>query len=280
MIKILFHARTYYPQPHSGADVYAGRLNVWLADHGCDVKVIVDSRNPPETYINHTVQTNQHMIAEQYEWCDVVITNLVTRNQACDLAKRFGKPIFHICHNKDIPSVEPGADNHIIYNSYALQKLRPLNFPSIVVQPVTWSKDWKQSTKGEYITLINLTPNKGAQMLLALAQAMPQYKFLGVRGRYGTQMSQPLPNLRYMPFTDNMQDIYNMTKILIVPSRMETWSLCAAEAQCCGIPVICSDLPGIRENLNESAWYANGTREYMDAIRNIEANDDYWSQAG
>lgn len=282
MIKILLHAHTYAHSATSGADIYAERLCTWLSDR-CEVRVIVDKVAGEYKYKNHIVASNQYRIAENYEWCDVVLTNLVTNNQAIGLAERFKRPIFHIVHNDKMPYIQPSDNAYIIYNSYWLQKARPLNFQSIVVQPPTWPKDWKPSENGQYITLVNLTHNKGAETFRAIAQAMPQFSFLGVVGGYGTQYMQPLANIKRVPFTHDMQSIYDQTRVLIVPSVRESWSLCAAEAQCCGIPVVCSDLPGLRENLGDSAVYASSVRQYMDNITGLmcfEPSYDHYAVAG
>lgn len=266
MIKLLCHTHTYPPNHASGADIYMERINTWLGDY-CQIKVIIDVCTEPYTYKNHRVESNQHRIAESYEWCDIVITNLVTNNQAIHLSNRFKKPIFHIVHNDEMPYIEPSEYAYVVYNSYWLQKARPLPFKSIVVQPPTWTKDWKRSKHGECVTLINLTYKKGGQVLHNLSMNMPRIQFLAVKGGYGQQYMQPMPNIDMQPFTKDMQSIYDRTRILIVPSLRESWSLCAAEAQACGIPVICNDLPGLRENLGDSAMYAINTRAYMDAIR-------------
>jgi glycosyltransferase involved in cell wall biosynthesis len=277
-MKILSAVHTYAPTPHSGADIYAERVNTWLADNGCEVKVIKDLQPSKIQYRNHTVESNQHRIAENYEWCDVVITNLVTNNQAALLAERFKKPIFHIVHNATMPTIEQKPGTYIIYNSHWLAAARPLNFPSIVVQPVTWAKDWKESF-GHCITLVNGTPNKGPEQVHAIAQGMSWLNFIIVHGRYGNQFRKPLSNIDYVAFTDDMQSIYDRTAILLVPSKLESWSLCAAEAQACGIPVICHDLPGLRENLGESGIYTKGTRGFMDCItgvRDVPGAYEHW----
>lgn len=276
-MKILCHTHTYYPTPHSGADIYAERLMTWLANNGCEVKVITDNQAALIQCKNHTVETNKFRIAENYEWCDCVVTNLVTNNQAIWLSERFKKPIFHICHNATMPSIQPSPLTHIIYNSYWLAQTRPLPFPSVVVQPVTWIKDWK-SRSGNCITLINCTANKGAELFHQIAVHMPQFNFMRVKGRYGSQYGAMNKNITDEPFTNNVQSVYDKTALLLVPSKAESWSLCAAEAQCCGIPVICNNLPGLRENLKDSAVYVSGTRQYMDAITGFLWRPDFYNR--
>ena len=57
--------------------------------------------------------------------------------------------------------------------------------------------------------------------------------------------------------TPDLRTIYQKTKVLVAPSTSETYSLVAREAGLQGIPVICSDLPGFRENLGDAGLYAD-----------------------
>lgn len=277
-MRILIAIHSYAPHFNSGAEIFAERISTWLANNN-EVRVLTDENIAPFQYKNHIVMTNKTRIAENYEWADCIITHLVTRNQAVELAARFGKPIFHVCHSRDVPQLQQLPDNYIIYNSYHLQQSCQLPFESVVVQPVTWVNDWRIS-HGEYITLINCTHNKGAETFYNLALNMPWLKFMGVVGGYGPQMRKVLPNIVYKPHTPDMQAIYDNTRVLLVPSIKESWSLVAAEAQACGVPVVCSDLPGLRENLSDSAIYASGTRGFMDGVQEAIGNRDFWSERG
>jgi glycosyltransferase involved in cell wall biosynthesis len=77
-------------------------------------------------------------------------------------------------------------------------------------------------------------------------------------------MSKGAVNLTYKPFT--LPISYDNTRILIVPSKKESWSLCASEAMASGIPVVCADLPGLHENCGNAAIYCNTLRDYVNAI--------------
>src|SRR5205814_50762 len=145
------HAHSYAATSTSGADIYAERICTWLGDR-CNIRVIIDNCPSEYRYKNHVVAPNTIRIAENYEWCDIVVSHLVTNNQAVQLAQRFKKPIFHIVHNDQMPYIQPSPNAYIIYNSFWLLAARPLQFPSIIVQPPTWCKDWKR-TSGECVTL-------------------------------------------------------------------------------------------------------------------------------
>jgi len=268
---------SYQPTAKSGADMMCERINTYLAAKGHDVITMIDGCQQDYTYKGVKVTNNRYLVGEKYDWCDVVITHLVHKGEAVQIAKRFNKPVFHVVHNGNgttLPANTP--DNYLIYNTYHLHNTSPHGLPSLVVQPPTWQDHWRRVSNGQYITLVNCVANKGHETMVQLARAMPSFKFMGVYGGYGNQLHRPISNIRYRAYTDNMQEIYNETRIIIVPSISESWSLVAAEAQACGIPVICSDLPGLRENMGDSAIYCRNTRDYMDGILKLQHPEMYY----
>jgi glycosyltransferase involved in cell wall biosynthesis len=273
-LRILTALRTSYaPAAKSGADVMCERINTYLASKGHEVMTIIEDCPQEYTYKGVRVTSNRELLGEKYDWCDIVITNLVVKGEAVLLAKRFNKPIFHIVHNANGCNVPAGtSDNYLIFNSLHLQKSCNYGLPSIVVNPPTWIGDWENSINhysAPYVTLVNCVQNKGHETLCQLATYMPGMQFMGVYGGYGQQGRKSIRNLRYMPFQPDMREIYNQTRIIIVPSITESWSLVAAEAQASGIPVICSGLPGLYENLGITGIYSSNLRGYMDAINRL-----------
>lgn len=266
-MKILAHTYTYGNNAASGADKMLQSLMEYLAARGCECYVVID--NCPNSYVLNGVNvlTNKYLLGEWYDWCDIVIIHLVAMHEAHRIAARFEKPVIHICHNNHI-RIETG---YAVYNSYHLSDSMRLPLPSIVVHPPTKPVQNEPIHYGQpYITLVNVNANKGGEIFLALARALPQYRFLGVHGGYDrNQLMQPLPNIMYRNYIPAGMD-YSDTRIIIVPSKSESWSLVAAEAMARGIPVICSDLPGLRENCGDAAIYAASVRDYVEAIRLLD----------
>lgn len=301
-MRILSALRTSYaPFAKSGADVMCERVNSFLASKGHEVITIIENCPRDYHYKGVLVTSNTKFLGEKYDWCDIVITNLVIKGEAVMLAKRFNKPIFHLVHNSAACNIAPNTpDNYLIFNSYNLNRICNYGMPSLVVNPPTWVSDWQNGIDhfhNQYVTLVNCVKNKGHETLEQLALNMPNMQFMGVKGGYGAQGWRVLKNLTYEPFKEGeritghgndiagqldaqpaqpaIKEIYDKTKIIIVPSISETWSLVAAEAQANGIPVVCSDLPGLRENLSDSALYATGTRAYVDAILRLHNKWEY-----
>lgn len=271
-MKILAHCYTYGNNATSGADRMLQSLLEYLVSRNCECHVVIDNCPQPYTLNGVNVQSNRSMLGEQYDWCDIVIIHLVAIHEAVRIAKRFGKPIVHICHNEHARV----SDGYIVYNTHWLQQKMNLPLPSIVVHPPTKPVPYTPHFNCRYVTLVNTNDNKGGAMLKALAIQMPRYNFLGVHGGYDkNQMIQPVKNVQYRAYNVDGMD-YSDTRIIIVPSKAESWSLVAAEAMANGIPVICSDLPGLRENCGDAAIYCSSVREYMEAI--VGLNDE-WNYA-
>lgn len=134
----------------------------------------------------------------------------------------------------------------------------------------------------KYITLINPTPSKGGYVFKNLIELMPHRKFLVVQGGYyiDRQMSFDYPNVLTLTAQTDMRTVYMNTRILLYPSDIETYGMCAQEAQSCGIPVIayhCNDTLGLVENLGTSGIYIYNNRDdYPLWIREINKLDDFY----
>jgi glycosyltransferase involved in cell wall biosynthesis len=128
-------------------------------------------------------------------------------------------------------------------------------------------------TNAEYITLINHNENKGGQILIEIAKQMPERKFLAVQGGYYKQIFSKLPNIKYVPLADDIRPYLAQTKILIAPSEYESYGQAQVEAMCCGIPVIATDLPGLREAVKDGRFVAdrNNISHWVEAIKQVES---------
>ena len=96
----------------------------------------------------------------------------------------------------------------------------------------------------EYITFVNPTRTKGGDVVEMLARKYPNKKFMIVKGGYYPHLQEfarykKLTNCHIVDNTnDIIKNVYSKTKILLAPSRYETFGMCAAEVQAMGIPCI------------------------------------------
>ncbi|MEO7731513.1 MAG: glycosyltransferase family 4 protein, partial [Kofleriaceae bacterium] len=107
-----------------------------------------------------------------------------------------------------------------------------------------------------FITMINPIARKGFETFLALAQRLPDLRFLVVEGwPFGEEFRatvrrrlEPLPNVRFEPAHADMRRVYRRTRLLLAPSRWEeAFGRVVLEAQASGIPAIVSRRGGLAE---------------------------------
>lgn len=103
-----------------------------------------------------------------------------------------------------------------------------------------------------FVTMINPCALKGVAIFLALARAYPQFEFAAVPtwGANAAVLNElrELPNVRLLEASDNIEDILAQTRVLLAPSLWpETFGYVVPESMLRGIPVLASDLGGLRE---------------------------------
>lgn len=128
--------------------------------------------------------------------------------------------------------------------------------------------------------------NKGVTETLLLARLMPERRFIIVESpAHGTHGSPAfwdeaaeLPNVAVWPrvHPDQMRELWEQARILLVPSRYETYGMSAVEAASHGVPSVHVDTPHVREGIGVAAELVNPRRveDIMAAIERIEADYD------
>jgi glycosyltransferase involved in cell wall biosynthesis len=110
-----------------------------------------------------------------------------------------------------------------------------------------------RTTPGRLICMNGTAPEKGADVLAAVAARMPEERFLLVRS-YGYPSSVELPNVETVDRMDP-RALYERTRLLLMPSTTESYGRAGLEAMVSGIPVIASPLPSMREAFGAAASY-------------------------
>lgn len=288
---ILWNIHLYPPRHNCGSEYMAHGINKFLQTKGIHTRVLLQ-------------QARKHNITRAYEYENVMVfppgndedivrnasilfTHLEYTWETIKLGRKYKKPVIQFVHN-NIPyaSIKDAPEAYVVYNSEWIKE--DLNYPneSFVLHPPC---DWRyydtgisDPNKSEFITLINLDHNKGGHVLREIAKRMPDRKFLGVMGSYsepsniGQQTDQP-DNVTIIRNTPNILPIYAHTRILIMPSRYESWGRTATEAMCSGIPVIANKTPGLQENLGKAGIWADreNVDEWVKAIEKLDNAKEY-----
>lgn len=307
-MKILCSIHLYPPKHLCGAEMMIHRVNKFLQSKGHEVKVLLNMANHYKinsVYCYDGVDVfppEQMTIDSLFYWADVVFTHLDYTNWTIQISKIYKKPVVHFVHNthpyKEIIHAE--IPQYIVYNSEHSIKKLGYNHKGIVLHPPTDYRKFQieDAEKNRFITLINANRNKGAHIFYRIAERMPDYEFLVVRGSYDQQLegdileeeqlnmeglvkfykvkkTKPTPeNVTLIDKSLNILDVYEQTRILLMPSEYESWGMTMTEAMSCGIPVISTKTDGLLENGDKAGIYIEDRENIDDWIKEIKKLED------
>lgn len=166
--------------------------------------------------------------------------------------------LVHSDHQWIKQDISAGSDLVVFNTDWVREKLGTHHRgEAVVLHPPVYPEQFR-TERGEYVTLVNLIPEKGSNMFYRLANQFPNVKFMGVLGGYeqDRQDLREVRNVTFQEHTANMRDdVYAKTKILLVPSSYESYGMVGLEAAASGIPVMASDTPGLRESLGDAGIF-------------------------
>lgn len=263
-MRISWSIHLYPPKHNAGSEWMAHNINKFLVSKGHEVRVILHQAHLYKIktpYIIDGVEvTGPTHSMDQYQWPDVIITHLGYTSHTLPLAYMARRPSVHFVHNDSVyQSVTSAKECNIVYNSQWIADKLAYRWPSMVFTPycdydhITSGSDDKSQRK--YITLMNLNENKGGRIFEEIARQMPDRKFLAVKGAYDPQIIPNLPNVTVIENQRDVREVYKLSRLVLMPSKYESWGLCATEAMACGIPVICTQTPGLFENCSTAGNY-------------------------
>jgi len=172
----------------------------------------------------------------------------------------------------------PATPDLLVFNAEWQRDMYVYMDPSIVLHPPILL-DRYRTTPGDRVTLINMNRRKGVELFLDIITRMPKTDFLGVTGMWGEQViPDPVPsNLRLVNASNDPRTIYSQTRILLIPSKWESYGRVAVEAAASGIPIIASPNAGTIDAVGFAGIYANRSDpdEWVRAIESLTNLDRY-----
>lgn len=161
---------------------------------------------------------------------------------------------------------------------------------ALVVHPPINPLPEKISNNGDAYTMLSSLVNKGVEVVLQLAAMYPDKRFIIVRSPAEKTHGLPdlearaakLPNVELHPRVapEDVHKYLEQTRILLVPSRYETYGMSAIEAAGYGIPSIHVDTPHTREGIGDAAILIKplSVSEAAAGIEKIESDYDTYSK--
>ena len=268
---IVWPMNAYIPAVLSGGELACHEMNKQLIADGLNVTVVTRHWKIPGldgVRIIPSVKDDYSATAEAkdaFKKASAICIQNVDFNIGMQLCRIFRKPaVFFIhatSHGKEYLNYSGSWPIFVVYNSWSMKADMSSNYKSYIVKPWIDTSRFlkiadKQAAK-HYVTLINLNDSKGGSLLIEIAKQMPDLQFLGVEGGYGDQVKDTsASNITYMSKTDKIEGVYEKSKVVIMPSRLETWGRVAVEAMASGTPLIINDVQGMREACGDAALIA------------------------
>jgi glycosyltransferase involved in cell wall biosynthesis len=287
-MRICAYTNLYVPDCMAGAQTMFRDLLRPLRDAGHEVEVAIhrpSARIVPYEWEGIMVYpyVNKRSAIAHITSADVVITTLEATDRACALGDIFDIPVVQIVHNERWGTVErlrKKCDLAVFNSRWVRAALaKEIHGPEIIVHPPVDKADYVVPTRRRTrVTLVNMWPEKGTETFYAAAKALPELRFLGVRGGYGEQDIRDMPNVDVIDQTRDMAgDVYRRTKILLMPSSYDSWGRCAVEAAHNGIPVIAHPTPGLTEALGDGGIFVDRDDHagWVDEIRRLQDPRQY-----
>lgn len=141
------------------------------------------------------------------------------------------------------------------------------------------------------LTLTSSLLNKGVTQTLKLAHRWPDRRFIVMRSPahqthgavdFDDEVTR-LPNVEVWDrlHPDDMSRLWAETRVLLVPSRYETYGLSALEAAWHDIPSVHVDTIHVREGIGDAARLLRSQTvdELEAAVREVEKDYDLWSES-
>lgn len=310
-LRVLGVVQFAWPAQRGGSEVAVHRLLAWLAKAGHEVRCIVQrGAAVPVDGVDYA-SSGSIDVAEWWEWADVAVGQLSSARSIANLRELYGDlPAMHWAHNwesfgKHRKELDARIDG-VAWNSVALFEAQGDDWagPSVVLPPPVFPED-HAPCHGSKVTQVNLSRLKGGGMFWDLAERFSHLEFLGVAGGWGAQVNaagrdvapknsvdglrrgKP-KNVEIVGTTiDMVEDVFADTRVLLMPTGWvnesqvgESWGMVAAEATCCGIPVLATDSPGTRELLGEAGVLlpADDVEAWSEALMNLE-DPEVWEAA-
>lgn len=186
-MRVVAFVPNYPPFSRVGAWLATHELLLGLASRGHDVRVRTTMGYESGSHDGFDVRPVGYDFAPHAKSADLVLSH------AGDM---YAKQIDFV--SEGIPSVkvvhsltgapEPTADL-VVFNSEATREAAGWSVDSIVVRPRTRPRKHRVDRLGDRVTLVNMSTEKGGQVLRRIAARDRLRKFLGVIGGHGSRFA-------------------------------------------------------------------------------------------
>jgi glycosyltransferase involved in cell wall biosynthesis len=296
-LRFVAYVHGLYPHQRAGSETMLADMLEALALDGHEVHAVATLTGPADgatSWEHGGVQCWRETEGAAAELVtmlepDMIVSHHHVALDALPLAKRLGVAGAAILHNdfKWSQAMLNMRPELLVFNTHWLKrKLGTRGAAAIVVHPPLhadrYALDAPPPVDGA-VTIINLDKIKGPNVFYALARQLPDTRFLAVRGGYGKQDErEDYANVEFMDTTEDVRgDIWARSRLVVAPSRYESYGRGVVEACAAGIPVIATATAGLRESLGPAGIFASrgNPAEWVRHARRLLSNPAEWDRA-
>lgn len=296
-LRIVAWVHGLYPHQRAGSETMLADMLEALALAGHDVHAVATLTGPADgstSWVHGGVQCWRETEAAAGEFVamlepDLIVTHHHIGLAAIPLAKRLDVAAAAILHNdfKWSAAMLNARPDLLVFNTHWLKrKMGTRGAGAVVVHPPLHADRYALASpppEDGAVTIINLDRIKGPDVFYGLARQLPDMRFLAVRGGYGHQDERDgYSNVEFMDTTEDVRgEIWARTRVLVAPSRYESYGRGTVEACAAGIPVIATATTGLREALGPAGIFASrgNPAEWLRHVRRLTANPEEWARA-
>ncbi|KXB03838.1 hypothetical protein AKJ45_00255 [candidate division MSBL1 archaeon SCGC-AAA261F19] len=169
----------------------------------------------------------------------------------------------------------------VLANSRFMKRVTEMRFSlnTHVVNPFVKISKYRTGKErgGEKIGMVNPMPHKGGEIVVELAKRMGGRDFLVVgKGPPRTvEMMKRLPNVEYSSWVEDMREVYEKVKLVLVPSLwQEPFCRVVVESISNGVPCIVSDRGALPEVVGGGGSVVEKPESVDEWKKKIEEMDD------
>lgn len=174
--------------------------------------------------------------------------------------ERLGLPVIY--QMRDCDFEQHGGDlanlraTFLANSHFVADRLRQrFSIEAAVIYPPFRKDGFLVDKPGDKVLMINPDPAKGGEIAIAIAERRPDVRFRiqecwpsNKNLVYLKERATRSGNVDWCPAIKNVREIYADARLLLAPSQCEeAWGRVVTEAQFSGIPVLASDIGGLRE---------------------------------
>jgi glycosyltransferase involved in cell wall biosynthesis len=177
----------------------------------------------------------------------------------------------------------------VLANAPAIaESVRPLRPDVVMIPSVVNIEAVRTESTRTHVLYLNPIPTRGLEIALEIARAAPEILFVFQESqllhprdvRALEALTGALSNVEFRRRVADRRALYGNARVVLLPYLVENRPRVVLEAQANAIPVVASDIPGLRDAVGPGGMLLapdRGPSEWHACLQRLAADDDYYA---